>query len=192
MTGGTHVLYRFYSVTGQLLYVGITMNPVQRFKSHKGTKDWWADVSGISIEHYDSREDLANAERRAIRVEHPLHNIVHAKGKQQPYLPPAPEPVLPPPAVRAYPPPIPFQAHQLLFGQYRDTRYGCQSEEQYLERVAEERAKQQARRDCTLCDANGYRNLRLCDHIDHKVSRWAEALKRVQRERLQVVSGGDA
>lgn len=38
-----HVLYRFYGATGQLLYVGITMNPVQRFRSHRGTKDWWCE-----------------------------------------------------------------------------------------------------------------------------------------------------
>lgn len=72
-----HVLYRFYSATGQLLYVGITMSPPDRFKSHRKTKEWWESVSGITVESYDSRDDLVRAERRAIQVERPLHNVVH-------------------------------------------------------------------------------------------------------------------
>lgn len=72
-----HVLYRFYSATGQLLYVGITMNPPQRFKSHQDDKGWWEQVSGISVETYENRADLARAERRAIQVERPRYNVVH-------------------------------------------------------------------------------------------------------------------
>ncbi|MBX7450389.1 GIY-YIG nuclease family protein [Mycolicibacterium sp. 3033] len=45
-----HVLYRFYSPTGKLLYVGITMNPSQRFNAHRKSKDWWDEVAGITIE----------------------------------------------------------------------------------------------------------------------------------------------
>lgn len=77
MTDSTHVLYRFYNATGQLLYVGITMNPPQRFKSHGGGKEWWSQVAGITVESYNSRADLEGAERRAIQVERPLYNIVH-------------------------------------------------------------------------------------------------------------------
>lgn len=78
----SHVLYRFYSHTGQLLYVGITANPPARFSQHQDDKDWWSLVSGMKIETYGSREELAEAERSAIRIEHPLHNIVH-NGKQK-------------------------------------------------------------------------------------------------------------
>lgn len=80
---GTHVLYRFYSATGQLLYVGITMSPPDRFKSHRDTKAWWAEVAGITVENYESRGDLEKAERRAIQVERPLHNVVH-NGNRKP------------------------------------------------------------------------------------------------------------
>lgn len=79
----THVLYRFYSATGQLLYVGITMSPPDRFKSHRDTKEWWAEVAGITVENYDSRGDLEKAERRAIQVERPLYNVVH-NGNRKP------------------------------------------------------------------------------------------------------------
>lgn len=72
-----HVLYRFFSSTGQLLYIGITMNPPQRFKAHQGDKDWWTEVSGITVESYPTREELACAERRAIKVERPAYNKVH-------------------------------------------------------------------------------------------------------------------
>lgn len=77
-----NVLYRFYSATGQLLYVGITMNPPSRFKAHRDSKEWWGEVSGITVENYDSRSDLERAERRAIQVERPLYNIVH-NGKRK-------------------------------------------------------------------------------------------------------------
>lgn len=73
----TNTLYRFYSSTGQLLYIGITMNPPARFKSHEGSKDWWSTVSGITVESYGDRTMLAAAERRAIQVEKPKYNIVH-------------------------------------------------------------------------------------------------------------------
>lgn len=74
---GVHVLYRFYNATGQLLYVGITMDPPTRFRGHAEAKEWWAQVSGITVENYQSRNELAAAERRAIQVERPLHNIIH-------------------------------------------------------------------------------------------------------------------
>jgi predicted GIY-YIG superfamily endonuclease len=76
-----HVLYRFYTKTGQLLYVGITMNPPQRFKSHQNGKEWWSEVSGITVEHYESRLELQSAERRAIQVEKPRYNVVHNSGR---------------------------------------------------------------------------------------------------------------
>lgn len=76
-TETSHVLYRFYSKTGQLLYVGITTNPPQRFKAHGREKDWWGQVAGITCESYDNRNDLLSAERRAIQVERPEHNIIH-------------------------------------------------------------------------------------------------------------------
>ena len=82
-----HVLYRFYSATGQLLYVGITMRPPERFKSHRDTKRWWSEVSGITVENYSNRVELERAERRAIQVERPQYNVVH-NGKRQPAGPP--------------------------------------------------------------------------------------------------------
>lgn len=188
-----HVLYRFYSATGQLLYVGITMNPPQRFKAHRDSKDWWPEVAGISIEHYASRTDLANAERRAIQVERPLHNVVHTKKRPLPK-PPAPEPrqfEIDDDISALFRPPEPV-SFDSLFGRerYRDTRFGYVTDEQYQECVAAERVKAEARADCSLCDSSGYRpNMRVCDHVDRSPG-LRSAQREVQKERLSVIEGG--
>lgn len=70
-----HALYRFYGADGTLLYVGITKDPGRRFIQHGSSKDWWRNVASIQIEYLDSRDDLASAEREAIRSELPRHNI---------------------------------------------------------------------------------------------------------------------
>lgn len=74
-----HALYRFYDDGGQLLYVGITDEPGRRFAQHAAKKVWWRDVRGISIDWYDDREQVKAAERRAIRVERPVHNLQRAQ-----------------------------------------------------------------------------------------------------------------
>jgi predicted GIY-YIG superfamily endonuclease len=72
-----HVLYRFYDVYGSLLYVGITRNLGSRWRSHNKDKPWWKDVVSASVEHFDSEDDAADAEYRAIRTERPVWNIRH-------------------------------------------------------------------------------------------------------------------
>jgi predicted GIY-YIG superfamily endonuclease len=76
-----HVLYRFYGETGKLLYIGLTENPQARFKNHRFTKPWWAEVFRIDIEHFASRDSVVAAERKAIENEWPLYNV-HNKGAE--------------------------------------------------------------------------------------------------------------
>lgn len=92
----THALYRFYSDSGQLLYIGLTSNPGNRFQQHQQDKPWWHEVAGIAVEKYESREAVKAAETRAIAVEKPKYNV------QRPSLPSqrsaraaAPAPTLP-------------------------------------------------------------------------------------------------
>lgn len=192
MSNKTHVLYRFYSATGQLLYVGITMNPPQRFKSHRDSKEWWPTVSGITVENYSSRDELAQAERRAIQVEHPLHNVVHAKAT--PAIRAAnPAPVDPSAPVNdvvaeLFSPSPPLRGISSLFSgpRYQETRYGYVTDEEFERRAAIDRAKDQARRDCQLCDPTGYRNGYLCHHIDNPTPR-----RDAQKKSLQVIQGGE-
>ncbi|OBB15481.1 hypothetical protein A5731_00500 [Mycolicibacterium conceptionense] len=184
----SHVLYRFYSTTGQLLYVGITMNPPQRFKKHRDTKDWWTEVAGISIENYDTREDLENAERRAIQVEHPIHNVVRAKPKHQPQPVPEPEP-------GPDPEPMPDLTH--LFGSPAESVSGIFGRlfgrrDDWRERHAETRRQRwDAIRACSLCDSDGYLGKSVCVHVDPNPGRAQEARRQVQKGRLQVIQGGD-
>jgi hypothetical protein len=61
-------------------------------------------------------------------------------------------------------------------------RNGRVTDEEYERRATVDRAKAQARRDCTLCDSAGYRNMYLCDHVNHDAKR---------RNHLRVVPSGD-
>jgi predicted GIY-YIG superfamily endonuclease len=88
---GSHVLYRFFDAGEQLLYIGITANPPQRFKAHQTEKGWWDAVSGIRIETFESRAQLVEAERVAIQAERPLYNIVHNSKKASKSGPPRSE-----------------------------------------------------------------------------------------------------
>lgn len=72
-----HCLYRFWDGADRLLYVGITNHLGRRIGQHEHGKSWWADVERVTVEHFPSREALAHAEAEAIKVERPLHNIIH-------------------------------------------------------------------------------------------------------------------
>ncbi|WP_460625182.1 GIY-YIG nuclease family protein, partial [Kitasatospora kifunensis] len=71
----SHALYRFYNDRGQLLYTGITNDPGRRFTEHAKAKHWWTDIRGISVDWYDNRDSVLAAEKRAIRIENPEHNV---------------------------------------------------------------------------------------------------------------------
>ncbi len=73
----THALYRFFDEVGDLLYVGITMNPAARWKQHSQDKDWWTEVANITVEPHKSRTAVLEAERLAILTEHPRYNTMH-------------------------------------------------------------------------------------------------------------------
>lgn len=74
----THVLYRFFDADDVLLYIGITKDPLARFKGHSVDKSWYLDVARATMEHFKSREDLAAAEIRAIQTELPKYNKAYA------------------------------------------------------------------------------------------------------------------
>jgi hypothetical protein len=72
-----HCLYRMFSSCEELLYVGITLNPGARIKSHMRDKDWWNEVANVTMEKFDSREALQVAEIAAIKNESPKYNVMH-------------------------------------------------------------------------------------------------------------------
>ncbi|MEE3066548.1 MAG: type II toxin-antitoxin system prevent-host-death family antitoxin [Actinomycetota bacterium] len=71
-----NTLYRFFNPAGQLLYVGIASNLARRLSQHERDKNWWREVSTVTVEHFESRDELADAEVKAIKSEGPLYNQV--------------------------------------------------------------------------------------------------------------------
>jgi DNA-binding XRE family transcriptional regulator len=69
-----------YDTDATLLYVGITSRVTGvRFAEHEDLADWYGDVMTITLQHFESRKDLEDAERRAIIDEGPKYNIVGTK-----------------------------------------------------------------------------------------------------------------
>lgn len=78
MPKSTHVLYRFFDAQGNLLYVGITNDPEQRFRGHQGDKSWYHHVATAKMEHFETRAELMAAEIAAIEGEKPKYNKTYA------------------------------------------------------------------------------------------------------------------
>lgn len=71
-----HTLYRFYDKRGRLLYIGIALEFLGRWRKHR-KRDWWPQVARMEIEPHPSRIAALAAERAAIIAERPRHNIQH-------------------------------------------------------------------------------------------------------------------
>jgi len=69
-------VYRLYGANDELLYIGISVNPDQRFMQHAASKEWWPEVARREVAMwFDDRPQAAAAEARAIRDHHPRHNL---------------------------------------------------------------------------------------------------------------------
>ena len=79
-----HIVYRFYAHDGRLLYVGMTSKGGARWMDHANVQPWWGDVAIVKVEHLPTRDDAVQAEQRAIRDEHPLHNALRYDMKPYP------------------------------------------------------------------------------------------------------------
>ena len=72
-------LYRFWD-DDNLLYVGISLNVFARITQHKRDKDWFQEISNITVEHFDTREKALDAEAKAIKTEDPKYNLAMSNG----------------------------------------------------------------------------------------------------------------
>lgn len=79
-----HKLYRHFSKTGDLLYIGITSRLNIRLREHEKGSPWWGEISRIEIETFSDRESLIDAEKMAILKEKPLYNIHHNEQENVP------------------------------------------------------------------------------------------------------------
>ena len=71
-TAGRTALYRLHGPEG-LLYVGISVSPLTRVRTHLREQPWGPSVIGIQI---DYPEDAEAAEREAVFTERPKYNVV--------------------------------------------------------------------------------------------------------------------
>jgi predicted GIY-YIG superfamily endonuclease len=60
-----------------LLYIGVTDSLPRRMAEHQADKDWFPESGRIVFETYPNRTAVLAAEKKAIRSEHPLHNLTH-------------------------------------------------------------------------------------------------------------------
>lgn len=70
-------LYRHFDSNSKLLYVGISQGVMTRTYSHERKSEWFDQVVRIEIEHYATEEAARNAEKVAIKNEHPIFNLTH-------------------------------------------------------------------------------------------------------------------
>lgn len=72
-------LYRHFDSEGNLLYVGISINPFKRLNEHKQASSWFDKVKNLTIERFESRDQALIAETDAILNEKPIYNIKKTK-----------------------------------------------------------------------------------------------------------------
>jgi len=75
-------LYRYWSASRELLYIGISINAVARMGQHRG-KVWFPDVATINVQKFDTYAEAEVAEVRAIYREKPLHNVRRPKNADE-------------------------------------------------------------------------------------------------------------
>lgn len=74
MTDEPTAVYRLYDEAGDLLYVGISKHPEQRFVEHSQIKFWWHLVVRKQVDWYPTRKDAEDEETRATISENPRHD----------------------------------------------------------------------------------------------------------------------
>jgi len=73
----SQILYRFWNDADELLYIGVTMNFVDRMRTHRREQPWSDQITKITIERFETREDVLAAEKSAIVAESPRYNNQH-------------------------------------------------------------------------------------------------------------------
>lgn len=67
-------LYRFYDTNKQLLYVGVTGQPRERWVKHRRKAVWWDSAAFVAVEICPTEWQALDAERAAIKSEAPQFN----------------------------------------------------------------------------------------------------------------------
>jgi hypothetical protein len=72
-----YTIYRLYNAEHNLLYVGITKVPAQRFGAHRVQSLWWSKVAKIETDTVADLETAARQEVEQIGSLKPRYNVVH-------------------------------------------------------------------------------------------------------------------
>jgi len=75
-----NLIYKFYNINNELLYVGITNNMKIRLKQHKQDKDWFEEINKINISEKMTRNEAHIYEIYYISNEKPKYNIDYING----------------------------------------------------------------------------------------------------------------
>lgn len=70
-------VYRLYTEGGDLLYIGIAVDPGRRWSQHRAGKPWGRDMFSMDTVWYPYRGLALDAERAAIQTERPRYNVIH-------------------------------------------------------------------------------------------------------------------
>ena len=70
-----HTLYRCWSASGELLYIGCSRDVKRRLYAHR-RKPWWPEVASVTTEDYEDGFGGFWAEKAAIQAEQPRHNVM--------------------------------------------------------------------------------------------------------------------
>jgi len=77
-----HVVYRVYTQSQHLLYVGHTHNLTQRLRQHQADRAVWRPYAAvITVENFPNKLAALEGEKAAIRAEQPMFNR-QATGRQ--------------------------------------------------------------------------------------------------------------
>lgn len=68
-------IYRHYDAEGRLLYVGKSVQPLNRQQQHEVEAHWFHQIVKIEIQWFELTTDMDAAERHAITTEAPIFNL---------------------------------------------------------------------------------------------------------------------
>jgi predicted GIY-YIG superfamily endonuclease len=68
-------VYRLYADSGELLYIGMSLNPEGRVAQHRSKQPWGKEIDHYTCRWFPNREAAKAAERSAIHHEDPLYNL---------------------------------------------------------------------------------------------------------------------
>tara|TARA_R110000737_G_C14621639_1_gene493360 strand:- start:6206 stop:6613 length:408 start_codon:yes stop_codon:yes gene_type:complete len=77
-------VYRHFDESGDLLYVGRSINPFKRLQEHKYQSSWFDSVVNMTVEKFPTFGAAKKAEANAILSERPKFNMQHQVENKRP------------------------------------------------------------------------------------------------------------